>query len=222
MSKRFFEGVTYLKGDFKGLMPRYYPEKYKKYVKEEVFLLKKKINGANKVLEAGVGIGRLIPELSPIVKEFIGIDNSQFMLKKSELVANNYKNVKIFDLEIEKLNEKFPEKYFDYSLCVWNTLGNVKSEVNVLIELNKVTKYSIFITVFHKGTIKDRLDFYKHVDVDVQKIDEKKEIFYLKGYKSKTFNLEDIKKIAEKAGLKVKDSKVLGEVILWVELVNKN
>ena len=95
MSEGFFEGKKYQDGKFKGLIPKYYPKKYKSYIKDETKLLKQKLNGVNRVLEAGVGIGRLIPAIAPLVKEFVGIDNSHFMLKESIKVARNYSNVRI-------------------------------------------------------------------------------------------------------------------------------
>lgn len=218
MDKDFFEGRYYKGKEFKGLMPKYYPEKYKKYIHEEVDLLKSKVNGANRILEAGVGMGRLIPHLAPLVKEMIGIEITKFMLEISKDVAKDFPNVKIIDEKIENVSNVFPENYFDYSLCVWNTLGNVEDPEVVLKELSKVTAKSIFITVFHKGTIKDRLEFYKAVDVTMDKIDEENEIFYHEGYTSKTFSVGDIEDLAQKTGLFVKETRVLGGVMLWAEL----
>lgn len=221
--KGFFEGKDFEKSEFKALMPKYYPSRYKKYIKQETKLLKKKVKGANRVLEAGVGIGRLIPELAPVVGEFIGIDNADLMIKRSLEVAKDFNNVKIIKGNLEGLSKLFPENYFDFSICVWNTLGNVKDEVVVLKELAKVTSKSIFITVYLKGTLEDRKNWYKTVGIKIKKIDKKNEIFYSEsGLKSKSYNLEDVKKLAESLNLKIKDSKTLNKVILWVELVSKS
>jgi ubiquinone/menaquinone biosynthesis C-methylase UbiE len=219
--EQFFEGKDFRKSEFKALIPEYYPPKYKKYIKEETKLLKLRLKGANKVLEAGIGIGRLIPELAPVVKEFIGIDNANLMLKKSKEVADAFANVKIIKLDLEKLSSVFPKNYFDFGICVWNTLGNVGDEVSVLGELSKASK-KIIITVYHKGTLKERKNWYKTIGIKISKIDEKNEIFYSEsGLKSKSYDLQDIKKIAEKANLKIKSSKILAGVILWAELENK-
>jgi len=213
----FFEGRTYKSGEFKGLIPKYYTKKYQNYINEEVALLKLKVKGDNKILEAGVGIGRLIPDLAPLVKSFIGIDTADFMIQKSQNIAKNYSNVEIFKKDILSISKDYPKNYFDYSLCVWNTLGNIKDPIKTLKELFSVTKKSIFITVFYKGTVKDRLELYKAIDVKVIKYD-KEELFSLEGYTSKTFNENDIKKIANESGLVVKETKILGGVILWAEL----
>ena len=223
MKDEFFEGKDFEGGEFKALMPKYYPPKYKQYIEEETELLKLKLKGANRILEAGVGIGRIIPDIAPIVKEFVGIDNADLMLKKSQEVANKFSNVKIIKGELENLSKLFPRKHFDFSLCVWNTLGNVKNEVQILKEIAQVTKKSIFITVYHKGTLEDRKNWYKTVGIKIFKVDEENEIFYSEsGLKSKSYSLDEIEEIAKASNLQVKASRILGEVILWVELASQS
>ena len=111
MDEDFFEGKDYEEGKFKGLMPEYYPPKYKQFIDEETALLKAKVKGANRILEAGVGIGRLIPSLAPLVNEFIGIDTADFMLKTSNEVAKEFSNVKIIHGAIEEVDDLFPENH---------------------------------------------------------------------------------------------------------------
>lgn len=218
--EKFFEGADFNKEEFKALIPKYYPPKYKKYIQEETKLLKKSLRSANRILEAGVGVGRLIPILSPLVSEFIGIDNAELMIKKSKEVAKDFLSAKIIKGDLENLSKIFPKNYFDYSLCIWNTLGNVKDEGIVLKELAKITSKSIFVTVYKKGTLKDRINWYKTVGVKIKKIDKHNEIFYSQsGLKSKSYSLSDIEKIAKSSQLKIKKSKILNSVILWVELV---
>ncbi len=215
---KFFEGADFQGKEFKALTPKYYPLKYQKYISQETELLKKHLAGASRVLEAGVGIGRLIPILSPLVKEFVGVDRANLMLKKSKAIAKNFPNAKIIKGDLENLSKVFPKNYFDYSLCLWNTLGNVQNEAKVLNQLNKITAKSIFVTVYKKGTLKDRTNWYKIVDVKIKKIDEINEIFYSEsGLKSKSYSLGDLENIGSEAGIKVAKAKTLNEVILWVE-----
>lgn len=221
MKEEFFKGADFKDKEFKALIPKYYPLKYQRYIEEEEELLKTKVAGAKSILEAGVGIGRLIPELSPLVKEFVGIDNADLMLKQAKKIAKGFSNVKIVKGDLEKLSTIFPKKYFDFSLCVWNTLGNVKDEVVILKELSKITSKSIFITVYLKGTLEDRKNWYKTVGIKIKKIDEINEIFYsVSGLKSKSYSLDDIKMLAKKSGLRIKESKILAGVILWIELAS--
>src|SRR3989344_1389899 len=222
MKKNFFEGKDFGKGQFKALMPEYYPSKYKKYIQEEITLLQSHLKGTKRVLEAGVGIGRLIPELAPLVTEFVGIDNTALMLKEAKKVAERFPKARIIKGNLENVSKLFPENYFDYAVCVWNTLGNMKDEVRVLQEVAKVTKKSIFITVYRKGTLEDRKRWYKAVGIRISRIDERNEIFYSEsGLRSKSYTLEEIKKIAKASDLKVTSSRVLAGVILWVELKKK-
>ncbi len=221
MKEKFFEGEDFEQGEFKALIPKYYPKKYQKYINDEMRLLRTKLNIKSQILEAGVGIGRLIPKIAPFVKEFIGIDNAHLMLKESRRVAKNFSNVKILQGDLEDISKMFPLKYFDFSLCVWNTLGNVKDEVQTLKQISQVTKKSIFISVYLKGTLEDRKNWYKTVGIKIFKINEVDEIFYSEsGLKSKSYSLEDMKKIAKASGLQIKDSRILADVILWVELSN--
>lgn len=154
--RNFFEGRDFQDSPFKALIPEYYPPEYQEYIRQETALLKEKVRGANKVLEAGVGIGRLIPELAPLVGEFVGVDGAQRMLTESQKKAKQYQNVKIQKVRLEDLSRTFPERHFDHSLCIWNTLGNVDDEIVVLQNLDFVTGKSTFITTYLKGTLEQR------------------------------------------------------------------
>lgn len=218
-SDYFFEGADFENKKFKALMPEFYPAVYQEYIREETELLKSKVSGSNRILEAGVGIGRLIPVLAPIVKEMIGIDKADLMVKLSSEVAKKFQNVKIMKIDFEELSKTFPENYFDYGLCVWNTLGNTKNEAEVLRELSKVISGSIFITVYLKGTLNQRKDWYKTVGIKIKEIDEENEIFYSEsGLRSKSYSVKDIKIFAGSTGLKFINSQVLSGVMLWAEL----
>ena len=104
-------------------------------------------------MRAGVGIGRLIPELAPIVEEFVGIDNADLMLELPRKAEKNFPNVKIIRGNLENLSKLFPKNYFDFSICVWNTLGNIRDEVEILKQMSKVTSKSIFIIFKHTYNI---------------------------------------------------------------------
>ncbi len=163
----------------------------------------------------------MIPELAPLVGEFVGIDNARLMLEESRKIASRFDNVAILEMNLEELSKNFSKGTFDFSLCVWNTLGNVKDEVVVLKELVHVTSKSIFITTYLKGTLKQRKNWYKTVGIEIEKIDEESEVFYSKsGLKSKSYSQEDILYLSNQADLKVVETKVLSGVILWSELKN--
>lgn len=222
MGEQFFEGADFQGGDFKALIPKHYPPEYQRYIEEETQLLVTKLTGANRVLEGGVGIGRLIPDVAPVVQEFVGVDVADLMLRKSQERAADYPSVKIMRLRLEDLHTVFPENSFDKSICVWNTLGNVSDEAKVLRELAHVTVGSIFTTVYKKGTLQQRKNWYSTVGVPLHHIDDENEIFYTEsGLVSRSYSEDDLERIAKSAGLHVADSRVLNRVMLWTELSKK-
>jgi len=242
---KFFDGKDYKKGEFKALDPKFYPEKYRQYIAVEQGALQSVLirsSRAKRVLEAGVGTGRLIPILAPLCEELICIDNSKLMLKMARKAAKSYLNeefpaqvslgdskfafkmaksdtkIKIREGNLEDLSKKFPHHYFDFSCCMWNTLGNVKDEVRVLHELALVTSQSILVTVHIKRALEDRKAWYESVGVKIAKIDEKNEIFYTEsGLVSKAYAPGELQRIGEKAGLKMKFGAVLQDVVFWAE-----
>lgn len=215
----FFEGKDFKNSQFRALIPSYYPAEYQNYISEEIKLLKQIVK-TKTVLEAGVGIGRLIPILAPFVKKFVGVDNALLMLQKAKSEAHKFKNVEIIEGNLENLSSIFSKNYFDTSLCLWNTLGNVEDEVRVLKELLEVTKDFIIITVYKKGMLEQRKNWYRTVGISIKEIDEKNEIFFShSGLRSKSYSIEDIKEICKKVGLTLKDHRVLSGVMLWAELV---
>ena len=222
MVKGLFDGKGFEKLQYKPLMPRYYTSEYKSYIEEETKLLKKNLRGIgskHKILEAGVGIGRLIPIIAPLAKEFVGIDNSRFMLDKAKKVGSKFPNVRIIEGDLEKVSSLFPPNYFDFTLLLWNTLGNISDETKVMRGLSKITKKRIFVTVHLKGKIKERERWCKKIGQKILKIDVENEIFYFEGnIKSKAYNFEDINEIAKKSRWVVKAEGILGGAVLSVEL----
>lgn len=217
MSKKLFEGGSYL-GDYKPLMPKYYPLQYQKYIEEEVGLLRHKLGGSEVVLEAGVGIGRLIPIISPLVSKLVGVDNSDYMIEKSREVASQFKNVEIYKANLEEIVNNYPENFFDYSLILWNTLGNVANEVDILKSLAYVTKKEIVITVHKKGAIAHRKNWYETVGIKVKQVDKDETVYTEDGLRSKSYNFEDLSSLASLSGLKVKEQKDLAGVVIWITL----
>ncbi len=215
----FYESNDFKNSQFKPLNPAFYPPEYQEYIKAETELIKEQIAG-KVVLEAGVGIGRLISDLAPIAKEFVGVDNADLMLQESYKRAEGFSNVRLVKSDLENLSQNFPAKYFDISLCVWNTIGNVRDEVTVLSEIAKVTKEKIVVTLHLKGAIEKRKNWYKTVGLPMDKVDEENEIFYntKSGLRSKAYSLQEITEIAQKAGLSVSDHKIFSGVVLYVEL----
>lgn len=218
----FFEGEDFPGRPFKALMPKFYPPEYQEYIRQETVLIEEKLRGKGKILEAGVGIGRLIPIIAPLVKEVIGIDKAGLMVEQSQEVSKAFNNVTIVKFELEKLTSVFPAGSFDATICAWNTLGNVEDEACVLRQFKQVTNGPVLISVFLKGILEQRKNWYKTVGIELDDVDEASETVYTTtGLKSKAYSLDELSKFAEEAGLFIKDSKVLNNLVLWAELGNK-
>jgi hypothetical protein len=141
------------------------------------------------------------------------------MIKQSNKIAQKFNKVKIIKENIEDLNKRFPKDYFDYSLILWNTLGNVKDEIVVLNNLKQITKKGILITPFLRGNVEKRKEWYKSVGIELDHIDEGTETVYSKsGLLSRSYTLEDFRRFAKETGLILKRHKILSEVCIFVEL----
>lgn len=215
---KFFEGKDYEKGDFKPLTSKFYTPAYQRYIKEEELLVCTKVMGAKRVLEAGVGTGRMLRRLSPIVRQVVGVDNSQLMLEESRRVASRFRNVKIIEGNIEELGSMFPVNHFDFVLCLWNTLGNLDDNARALVEMTKVASKEILVSVHLKGALAERRKWYSAVGVEIKKIDRSTETVYTKDeLVSKAYSVNDIKSLAMETGLMLTDLRVLGDVVLFAQ-----
>lgn len=218
MSNDFFEGADFENQPFKALKPEFYPPLYAAYIKEEEQLLREKIAGSGIVLEAGVGTGRLIPVVAPLVHTLVGIDIADRMLLEAKSVAELHQNVEILKCDISSVAQTFPSHHFDYTLCMWNTLGNVENEVDVLKMLASVTKKSIIMTVFRKGTIEQRRQFYARVGISIASFEQDETFFTTSGLRSRAYSESDIRELAACAHLTVRKLEVLLGVMIYAEL----
>jgi len=207
MKRGLFSGQDF-EEEFRPLIPNYYPKKYREYTKQEINFLKINLKGSNRVLEAGIGIGRIISEIAPLVKEFYGVDNS----------AKNFSNVKILKLDLENIDDKFPDLFFDYTLCLWNTLGNLDNDALILKKLSKVTLKSIIVTVHKKGKIEDRINYYNTVGINYSRYNEQETFYFSGGTTSKAYSVNDLRRLAKKSGLILKNFKTLAGVVILAEL----
>lgn len=198
-----------------------YPLAFRKYVSEEEQLIVSKVKGARSVLDAGCGDGRIIPILAPLGCEIVAIDISPDFVEMASQSGNQVPNIRVLEMDMTGIEEEFGPKYFDYTLLLFNTLGNVENEVKVFRSLGTVTRRAIFVTVYLKGTVEARKEFYRSIGSPLEERIDSDETFYSKGgMVSKAYSKMDMETLVAKVGLKVKESKVLGGVMLWVELVH--
>ena len=153
------------------------------------------------------------------MKEIIGIDNAVAMVDMAKKYEKEFPNFLAINGNLGDLSRLFAEKYFEFSLCIGNTLGNVENEKEVLKELAKVTEKSIFITVFKKGTMEERKEFYKTLGIEIKKIDKNETFYAENSLQSKAYSIEELETLAREANLTLKESKDLNSLILWAEFL---
>ena len=178
--------------------------KIKDWFQKEIAYLKKNIKPNSKILDIGCGFGRHIELIADFSKEVIGIDNNSGMIKKAKNRLSNFKNVKLFVQNAQKL--EFKKDYFDYVICFTNTFGNFPDiKENVLKEMKRVCKKDgqIIISVYNDNVLKMRKKNYEKVGLHITEI--KNGIIYTEeGLISEQFSKSQLKKLFDKLRLKSK------------------
>ena len=155
----------------------------KKVIWPEIIKLASEVRDGDQVLDLGCGNGRLIESLKDKEIKYLGIDNSEQLIK---LAKKNYPNYEFFVLDIlnlensKELRDKIKEKKFDQIFCLATlqhlpgrelrvqALKEMKlllSEEGKIIISNwnmwrqKKYRYLIFKTFFNKLKGKNKLEF---------------------------------------------------------------
>lgn len=181
-----------------------YPEIYQRYLSKEINAVVGFLENSGKVLDVGCGTGRIIPIVSPLVEEYTGIDIKPDYIKTAKKLTKEHDNVQIEKLDALELSKKFKENTFDKSICIWNTIGCVKDDKLVIQEIAKVTKKEFFFSVIAKGTLELRKEYYEKLNIDYEIDKEKEEIHSKEWCISKAYSREDILKLVEGTGFKIK------------------
>mgnify|MGYP001565071644 FL=1 len=179
-----------------------YPKKFQVYLKEEIKILKNFVKENNKVLDVGCGTGRAIPEISPLVSRYVGIDIDEKYLSEAKKTSKAFDNVKIIKLNVENLSKMFKENEFDKSFCLFNTISCFKDYNKALKEIHKVTKDKFYFSVCAKGSKDLRQEYYDSIGVKV-KFDKNETSYSSAWGEVKAFSKEEIKLVLEKVGFKI-------------------
>ncbi len=176
----------------------------KTFLSAENGFLKKILFKGCTILDVGCGYGRTIVAIHKIPSKIYGIDNSKRMVKNARLKLKNYKNVKIFHMNAE--NMKFKKQKFDFVLCLANTFGNFSSKkLKILEQMKKMLnkKGKILVHVYSEESLKYRLKDYKKADMPILKITKGGTVYSSNGLTLEQFTKKKLKKIFNKAKLKV-------------------
>jgi len=180
-----------------------YPKEFQKFLKKEVEIVKELVNSDDKVLDIGCGKGRAIPEISPLVSEYLGIDIYDNYLFQARVFAKKFENSRIVKLNVENLSDSFIDNVFYNSFCLFNTISCFKNYKKALKEIYHVTKNKFYFSVCAKGSKNIRQKYYDMIGVEVKF--DKNETAYSKAWgQVKAFNEDEIKTLCKEIGFKIK------------------
>lgn len=186
----------------------------REFIWEEVLPLFSCIKKKEKVLDAGCGNGRYYAPLSKKEVEYIGIDNSENLIK---LAKNKYPgiNFKIGDI----LDLPFPENSFDkiISIAVLHHIPSKKLKIQFLKELKRVLKNDgvIILTVWKLYRSEDFFLLLKHTFLKIFGISnlDFKDILKPWGNKTKRyyhwFSSKELKKLLKEASFNIEEEGVI-------------
>ena len=175
----------------------------KKWFQEEIDYLKKNIKLDSKILDVGCGFGRHIKVLAPFSEEVIGIDNNEDMLNKAKQNLSNFKNIKLFLQDAQKL--EFDDGSFDYIICMTNTFWTfLNKKRKILREMKRVLEQNgkIIISVYSEKATNVRIKNYEKVGLHIKKMKNGK-IYFKEGHITEQFSKKQLVKLSESIGLKV-------------------
>ena len=156
------------------LNKKFWPQELKEYLKAEDNYLLKVLKPNSIILDVGCGEGRHLKLLAKISKKLFGIDYSKSMLEIARKELSNFNKIELFLEEANKTH--FQNNYFDYSICMFNTLGNISKskQKDVLVELKRITKKygKIIISVYSENALETQKEFYKNIGLDIIKTDD--------------------------------------------------
>ncbi len=168
------------------------------YKENEVLL--KNLSEDTVVLDIGCGLGTHLLLMSKAAKEVVGIDQSDAVLKRTLRELKSVDNAKVFKMNARKL--EFPDNCFDQTVCMFNTLGNMNDEVDILREMKRVTKKGgrIIFSLYNLESVSERIEFYRksgmtNVAVDGTTIRSNGKFF------SKSYSEEEVKELCNRVGL---------------------
>lgn len=175
------------------LNKKYWPRLFADYMEKEIVWLKENIPKNSVIVDIGCGEGRHLKLLAPIIKKGVGIDNSKTMYQQSKKNLSKYKNIKVFYEDATKTH--FKSNYFDITLCMNNTFGNLcEKQTKAIKEMKRITKKNgkIVISVHSSKAVPTKFKLYKNVGLTGMK-KNKDYVYTNEGFKSQQFSKNKLK-----------------------------
>ena len=188
------------------------------FLSDDLIMLKKYLKPNSKVLDLGMGNGRLSTIVNYKINiDYIGIDVSEKMVR---IASKNYPDCK-FLLQKNPLKIDFENSTFDRVFClsVFHHIPSYEYRLAYLKEIKRVLKKEGIVVMLNwnlwpkKGTcLKVLLDFFKHRELDLKDIYlpfKNEEGKNLTNRYIHCFSKYELDNLLAKAGFAVKESTVL-------------
>ena len=178
----------------------------KHYLKNVHEYLLDNIRGNALVLEVGCGTGSFVKEIANQVKEVIGVDVSEKLIKKAKKGLEGVENIKLIAADIE--DAKIPKNFFDFVISIW-TLPNIDNSISFIKKMKSVLKPggSVFVDTYSEEATPIRIKMYEKYGLTILGHD-KKNIFIKEGLTEKVYTEEGLRKLFESAGMNVEIIKI--------------
>ncbi len=186
---------------------------------EELFRVEKEyllenITPSDFVLDIGCGEGRNISSIIKKTENVYGIDNDPKAVRDVQKHFKDHKNIKIFCAEAEKL--PFEDSTFDtvtFLIILPNLEYNKETALKESVRVLK-DKGHLILSTFSDTAFEERIKMYNILNVPIKEIIGTKVIFdkSLGANTSEQFSLEELTSLGNKVGLRMIDSKKIGDI----------
>lgn len=102
----------------------------RRYLREEMDFVKRRLRGSESVLEVGAGYGRILKELASSARSLVGVDISEDSVRFGRAFLRDCANVRLEVMDGHRLS--FRDE-FDVVLCLQNGLSAMKGEPSRIV-----------------------------------------------------------------------------------------
>lgn len=138
------------------------PKRVKQFLEEEIMFVLERVGKDDVVLDLGCGYGRVSTRLINKAKQIIGIDISEENIKLAKAQYKLSKSISYFVMNASDL--KFPDSFFDVTVCIQNGISAFKIDPKCLIEESlRITKKNgiVLISSYSEQFWRERLKWFQ-------------------------------------------------------------
>jgi ubiquinone/menaquinone biosynthesis C-methylase UbiE len=121
------------------------------------------------LIDFGCGEGRHLRLLEKKLSYGLGIDLNKKVLEKAIRRSKNKSNLKFQRADATDTNI---HTIFDYAICMFNTIGNIKQKQRLLSEMKRLapSPQTAIISVYSENSIEPRIAWYKNLGININEV----------------------------------------------------